>query len=304
MISNEELIMVATTEQGRRESNEDRVDFYKFPDLENHYMFAVYDGHGGSIVSQIISLRLRDIIIVNLSTYKRTKDINDIVECLYASFAEMDKELTKFINVGSTACVCIVTETKIICANVGDCRAMAFDSENFNILNTDHRTCNKEEKNRIYAAGGFVRHGYVNERLAVTRAFGDFSLKYGNIPIEHEYILISKPEITVSNKLEHLFICCDGITDILDDQGIKNYVYLTLNNSYDPNLTQEEKDDGRVHDLQILDTDCHSMVKVERIVDTLFYKHLSSNINRCAIKKGSADNCTNILVKFKNVQKD
>lgn len=90
---------------------------------------------------------------------------------------------------GTTAIIILLTPNDIICANLGDSRAMLCRSSsdgpnekskrNNTIisLSNDHKPCNEEEKARIEAAGGVVLGDKIEGRLAVSRALGDFDFK-------------------------------------------------------------------------------------------------------------------------------
>lgn len=95
---------------------------------------------------------------------------------------------------GTTAIIVLLTPQYIICANVGDSRAIlqrgpyaaaaAADGCKSNnticCLSTDHKPNNDSEKIRIENAGGVVLGGKIEGRLAVSRALGDFSFKHLN----------------------------------------------------------------------------------------------------------------------------
>jgi len=90
---------------------------------------------------------------------------------------------------GTTAIIILLTPDDIICANLGDSRAILCRSssngpnENSKRNNTviplssDHKPCNEAEKARIEAAGGVILGGKIEGRLAVSRALGDFDFK-------------------------------------------------------------------------------------------------------------------------------
>ena len=80
-------------------------------------------------------------------------------------------------SAGTTACVLLVTNDKIYCANLGDSRAVVC-SDNMAIpLSYDHKPQNKEELARIEASGHFVEDDRVDGNLALSRAIGDFQYK-------------------------------------------------------------------------------------------------------------------------------
>ena len=78
---------------------------------------------------------------------------------------------------GTTACVILVTETEIICANAGDSRAVLTQDLSTYDLSDDHKPDNEDETIRIVDAGGCVQDSRVNGKLSLSRAIGDLSYK-------------------------------------------------------------------------------------------------------------------------------
>lgn len=61
------------------------------------------------------------------------------------------------MDAGATSCVVLITESKIICANSGDSRAVLCKKESEAIgLSEDHKPENPQEMKRIEAAGHYV----------------------------------------------------------------------------------------------------------------------------------------------------
>jgi serine/threonine protein phosphatase PrpC len=84
--------------------------------------------------------------------------------------------VAKFI--GCTANVCIVTPTKIICANSGDTRSVISRTNGeVEALSIDHKPDDLIEKTRIEEAGGNVKDGRICENLNLSRSLGDFQYK-------------------------------------------------------------------------------------------------------------------------------
>jgi protein phosphatase 1A len=81
------------------------------------------------------------------------------------------------LDTGSTGCAVIIAGDNIICFNVGDSRAILCRDGKPVLLSLDHKPSNPEEKKRIEDAGGSIIGKYVNGKIAVTRAFGDFRYK-------------------------------------------------------------------------------------------------------------------------------
>ena len=80
-------------------------------------------------------------------------------------------------NVGTTACVVLVTQNEIYCANSGDSRAILGQGTSTYDLSDDHKPDNEDELIRIEAAGCDVTSGRVAGKLSLSRAIGDLAYK-------------------------------------------------------------------------------------------------------------------------------
>ena len=79
-------------------------------------------------------------------------------------------------------------------------------------MSYDHKASDQAEVSRIKAGGGIVMDGRVGGTLAITRAFGDHSLKKEGV-IANPYI--KKHVLKISDKF--LIIASDGVWDGLED---------------------------------------------------------------------------------------
>ncbi len=118
---------------------------------------------------------------------------------------------------GSTACVAVVRREGLhnilYVANVGDTRAVLSKSGQAERMSIDDKCDNHDEQARIKQSNGLIVMNRVGGVLAVTRAFGDHSLKdSGLIAIPH----IVKYTLKPFDKF--LVIASDGVWDELSDQ--------------------------------------------------------------------------------------
>ena len=122
------------------------------------------------------------------------------------------------MNVGTTACVCLVTSTEIYCANTGDSRAILTRGTSTFELSDDHKPDNEDEQIRIEAAGCDVTDGRVAGKLSLSRAIGDLAYKQNcNLSVE-EQAITCVPDITRRDRNDEdsfILIACDGIWDVL-----------------------------------------------------------------------------------------
>ena len=94
--------------------------------------------------------------------------------------ADKKREKPRFTEpsvAGTTATIVLITNNKIVCANVGDSRTVYCKNGEAFALSNDHKPEDENETSRIEAAGSFVKNGRINGELAVARALGDREFK-------------------------------------------------------------------------------------------------------------------------------
>jgi protein phosphatase 1G len=98
---------------------------------------------------------------------------------------------------GCTACVALITENEIYCANSGDSRCVLSNDGRAIELSIDHKPDLPTEKARIERAGGFVEENRVKGVLNLSRSLGDLEYKQDNkLPVE-EQMITCVPEIKI-----------------------------------------------------------------------------------------------------------
>ena len=122
-------------------------------------------------------------------------------------------------HTGCTACVAIVrieSGRKVLyLANVGDTRAVLISgSSSFERLSYDHRATDRAEIERVKRDGGMIMEDRVSGSLAITRAFGDHSLKRDGVSAKPH---IRRHVLRPTDKF--LVIGSDGIWDVLEDEN-------------------------------------------------------------------------------------
>ena len=103
-------------------------------------------------------------------------------------------------------------------ANVGDTRAVLSKNGVAERMSQDHKATDQSEVERIRNGGGIVLDNRVGGSLAVTRAFGDHSLKRDGVTAKPT---INKHVLRPFDK--YLVIASDGIWDVLEDQEAINF---------------------------------------------------------------------------------
>lgn len=185
---------------------------------ESLSIFAVFDGHGGDQASQYCS----DEVSSNLC--EQETFLQDINSALKSTFQKMDEDfISSGQTDGTTACVCVLAgNERVICANVGDSRAIVIRSDGIVIpLSRDHKPGDPREVKRINDLGGSVTYRdrwRVQGTLAVSRGIGDAALK--------PYIT-SEPDIfehEIDKNDLFLVIASDGIWDVLSNNDVADIV--------------------------------------------------------------------------------
>ena len=260
--------------------------------LINFNIFGVLDGHGpeGHFVSEFASEFIPNQLINNPEIrmdknpeviYNKLRYNN--YQIIKKAFLLTDNRLksTNFnARESGTTCVIIIhIGNHIICANVGDSRAIvAFDENNDQNLrflrvmplSIDYKPELPEEKERILMSGGIVEQfqndfgmyigpyrvfapGKDYPGLAMSRSIGDLDGK--------KYGIIAEPgimEYTLNKKTKFIILCSDGVWEFLSNEYVKNIGKQFYLNSNANELCQElisrsviewEKNDDTVDDI-------------------------------------------------------
>ena len=221
--------------------------------IKGFNIFGVLDGHGtnGHYVSKFLSNYLVEKISKNKGV-SESKNLNDIYQTIKKSnyelliniFLKADEALNKqYFDVafsGTTCVLVIQIGKKIICANVGDSRAILVYNNNANniiktsIFNLSHdfKPDLPEEKKRIIKMGGIVEQmldmngikvgpprvwgvGKNYPGLAMSRSLGDLKgKKYGIISLP-EFI-----EVNLDENVKYIVICSDGVWEFLSNENV------------------------------------------------------------------------------------
>ncbi|CAN6336966.1 unnamed protein product [Urochloa humidicola] len=202
------------------------------------HMFGVFDGHGGAEVANYSRERLQVLLSQELG--RLGEDLREVGEvdmkehwdelfskCFQRVDDEVSGRASRLVdgvqesrpvaaeNVGSTAVVAIVCSSHLVVANCGDSRVVLCRGKEPVAMSIDHKPDRKDERARIEALGGKVIqwNGYrVSGILAMSRSIGDRYLKPFVIP---------KPEITVIPRAKDddcLILASDGLWDVVSNE--------------------------------------------------------------------------------------
>ncbi|KAB2076445.1 hypothetical protein ERO13_A06G035500v2 [Gossypium hirsutum] len=188
----------------------------KFMQIQQHELglFAIYDGHLGDTIPSYLQKHLFANILKEEEFWvDPSRAISKAYEKTDQAILSQSSDLGRG---GSTAVTAIlINGIKLWVANVGDSRAVLSSGGQAIQMTTDHEP--NIERGSIENRGGFVSNmpgdvPRVNGQLAVSRAFGDKSLK------SH---LRSDPDIqwtNINNNTDILILASDGLWKVMSNQ--------------------------------------------------------------------------------------
>jgi len=218
--------------QGRRPHNEDRILVVS---NINPPLFAVFDGHGGSFVSEMLKKRLVPTFEKYMVKSEKV-NVKNVSQALKSSISELE-EISLSASMkrsGSTVCICaIVGRTQIVCANVGDSRAVAFAGGKIIALSSDHSLEDPVEKARCERSGGVVFKKYGQLRVSCGGMSLNLSRALGDVLMKRPSCVISPlPDISVVNMMDSkakaytIVIGSDGIFSRLSSKDVGRFLRL------------------------------------------------------------------------------
>ena len=121
---------------------------------------------------------------------------------------------------GSTAVLSLQRGKRLYLVNLGDSRAMYMDPASFSYT-IDHKPGDPEEARRIKEAGGFVAEGRVGGMLALSRAFGDYVLKYvGGRYDPYGPVSVMPDVYPLEAGQGCVLLASDGLVDVIESEEI------------------------------------------------------------------------------------
>ena len=250
------LTLPGKNTSGNHKTNQDSFVFKAgINQIKDFNIFGVLDGHGpnGHFVSKFASEFIPSKLINHPEIqilkdpdeiYKKLKENN--CNIITQAFVETDQQLKNVsFDAYESGCTCVLVihvGSHIICANVGDSRAIVvYDQQGDNNLNNyngiplskDFKPELPEETKRILMSGGEVRQiedisgerlgpfrvwargkGYPG--LAMSRSIGDLKGK--------EIGVIPDPgilEYNLCDKTKYIVACSDGVWEFLNNEDVK-----------------------------------------------------------------------------------
>ena len=244
------------SQAGKGEDGFTKVNQDSFLVLQNEYnlkdfnVFSVMDGHGvnGHLVSRFTTKYFTNFFKKNKKMnasnssedqlfYRLKKNDYDVLKRVFRH-AERDLEKGGDIdaNFSGTTCVMVFqVGDRIICANVGDSRAIIVKGDKAFPLSIDQKPDDPEESKRIKENGGEIsqyeedgeksgpfrvwKKGEAYPGIAMSRSIGDFiASKLGVIP-EPKFL-----EEKIDKDTKFIVVASDGVWEFLDNDTVKNMV--------------------------------------------------------------------------------
>jgi len=192
----------------------------------NKGFFAIYDGHGGKEAAIFCSNQLH--LVLEEFLRKESEDVfenaDKVLEILKKTYLETDERIKHSVPThhGCTSVTCLITgkddSRHLFTANAGDAGAVLCRDNQAIRLTHEHKASDEVEAKRIQETGGFIVNGRVNGQIMITRSLGDHLMK--DFIIGDPFTSYQK----LSDKDTHLIVACDGLWDVMSDQGACDFV--------------------------------------------------------------------------------
>ena len=245
------LSQAGKTSNGATKTNQDSyLVLTKINNFSNFNVFGVFDGHGpdGHLVSQFLVKYFSDFFHNNPEIKKCQRELEIFNLLIHLNYkilrdsiilSEEKLKEQKDINLeysGSTCCMIIQIYQKIICANIGDSRAILLSEmikEDISNLSNDHKPILKKELERIKKYGGVVEKCIYEDGiadgpfrvwnnskqeypgLAISRSIGDIEATKLGVIAEPDFYLK-----TLKGNMKYIIIASDGIWEYLNNKNV------------------------------------------------------------------------------------
>ena len=231
---------------GRRDYMEDR--FCVEPHFHDGWsFFGVFDGHSGDKVSHFLKFHMKDILRESME--KHPNNMTDAAEDAFYN-ASKAIDVNVGITCGSTACIILIKNDRIVSINVGDSRAIMGSTRpevKTVPLTDDHKPDVPHEEQRIRDAGGFVIRDFMgtartNGMLAMSRSVGDFFM------FPH---VIGTPEVKEHDMSAHdiFVVATDGVWDVFSNDEL---IQTVREGAKSKDLIQRAMDKGSMDNMTVI----------------------------------------------------
>lgn len=198
------------TDPGKvREQNEDSVIIVK--NHNNEYLMAVADGMGGHSNGEVASSIAISHLANNFKELKSIGTKDDAVYWMRAITNEINALIYKYTEenpnstgMGTTLVMAMVTDNFLLFGNIGDSSGYVFKNSNLHKITMDHTLVNL-----------LVQSGELTEKEAKEHPRKNVLMKALGANVTAEIDIFD-----VDSDVEGIFLCSDGLTNMLDDEQI------------------------------------------------------------------------------------
>ena len=237
--------------QGKRESNEDQhIGILNInnndPNINPVNCIGVFDGHGGKLVEKYLKDNIPKYILkkTDINIYQQKSRLT--YRFFGKLFDKLQEELITYHPIASKRCgstaLCGIQYTDLFnrnmiwLANVGDSRAVLFNSKNMAIpLTKDHKPHHPSEKKRIESLGGRIKFDGVDWRV------GDLSLSRAVGDLDNTPYVTHRPEVfryRLRKKDKFIIFACDGLWDVLNNDQACSFIDNLVKQNYNGNIAK------------------------------------------------------------------
>lgn len=251
------------------------------PKVSRISYFGVFDGHGGTRASQYCAKNLHRHLARLLPKAGVSNFEKEMKKAVLDAFKFADDEFLKIAaknqpvwKDGSTACCLLILDDTLYIANLGDSKAILcrYHKESKRHaafpLCREHNPTNYDERKRIEKSGGCVRDGRVLGVLEVSRSIGDGQYKrcgVVNVPD------VKRCHLTCDDRF--ILMACDGLWKVYSaDQAVEFILNIIQDNNLNP------------------------PAESTKTVQTYRFETACNKLASEAVRRGSADNVTCIIV--------
>ena len=254
------------SQTGKGEDGFTKVNQDSFLVLQNEYnlkdfnIFSVMDGHGvnGHLVSRFVTKYFTSFFKNNKKMNSSNDDENAVYyrlkkneyDILKRAFRHAERDIGKNsdidANFSGTTCVMVFqVGEKIICANVGDSRAIIVKGNKVIPLSIDQKPDDPEESKRIIENGGEIsqfeedgeksgpfrvwKKGEVYPGIAMSRSIGDLIASTLGVIPEPKFL-----EEKIDKDTKFIVVASDGVWEFLENNTVRDIV-MPYYEKNDPN---------------------------------------------------------------------
>lgn len=190
-------------------------------------LFGVFDGHNGDEIAVYCKAHIGAHIRMAVSEmHQQNISVERALQTAVASLDQegsIDSRLPKSKDVGSTACMVVMTVDDVWFVNVGDSRALLKAGDVTRQMTVDHKPMLQSESDRVRRFGGFLSNTdgswRINGRLNLSRSIGDWSMRP---------FIVSSPTIKhysrQSKSNEYIVIASDGLFDVMTNEDVSKVI--------------------------------------------------------------------------------